>query len=180
MKVCARGGLYFNRPISRCTPGPLEPASLRLTLPERRRSSGGFSLKDLLGDNRTPSPAMTKAFLINTASYMTGENAGGNLPGDRQGWGLVDLSRSFDSATRVLVDQTQLFTESGQTFEAQGSVADRTRPLRVTLTWTDAPGSLVGPAIVNDLDLELSVGGVTFYRGNNSRVLLGAGGESAD
>jgi subtilase family protein len=126
-----------------------------------------FVSQNLLGDNRAPSPAMTKAYLINTASYMTGENAGGNLPGERQGWGLVDLSRSFDSAARRLVDQTKLFTESGQTFEVHGSLADGTRPLRVTLAWTDAPGSLIGPATVNDLDLELAVGGVTVYRGNN-------------
>jgi Subtilase family len=126
-----------------------------------------FVSRNLLGDNRPPSPAMTKAYLINSASYMTGENAGGNLPGERQGWGLVNLSRGFDSAKRVLVDQTELFTESGQTFEIQGSIADRSQPLRVTLAWTDAPGTLVAPALVNDLDLELTVGGVTVYRGNN-------------
>jgi hypothetical protein len=126
-----------------------------------------FVSRNLLGDSRAPSPAMTKAFLINSASYMTGENAGGDLPGERQGWGLVDLSRAFDDGTRVLIDQTQLFTESGQTFEVPGSIADRSRPLRVTLAWTDAPGLLIGPAIVNDLDLEITVGGVTVYRGNN-------------
>ncbi|MEK6321495.1 MAG: S8 family serine peptidase [Acidobacteriota bacterium] len=126
-----------------------------------------FLSRNLLGDGRPPSPAMTKAYLINSASYMTGENASGDLPGERQGWGLVDLSRSFDGATRALVDQTRLFTESGQILEVQGSLADRSLPLRVTLDWTDAPGSLVGPAIVNDLDLEIIVGGVTVYRGNN-------------
>ncbi|PYT05086.1 MAG: hypothetical protein DMF60_13095 [Acidobacteria bacterium] len=126
-----------------------------------------FVSHNLLGDSRAPSPAMTKAYLINTASYMTGENAGGDLPDARQGWGLVNLSRSFDSATRRLIDQTKLFTESGQTFEVQGSLADRTRPLRVTLAWTDAPGSLVAPATVNDLDLEIAFGGVSVYRGNN-------------
>ncbi len=126
-----------------------------------------FLSRNLLGDNRVPSPAMTKALLINSASYMTGQNAGGSLPGERQGWGLVNLSRAFDDAKRVLVDQTHLFTESGQTIEFPGSIADRSRPLRVTLAWTDAPGSLIGPAIVNDLDLEIIVGGVTVYRGNN-------------
>lgn len=130
-----------------------------------------FASRNLLGNNRPPSPAMTKAYLINSASYMTGENAGGDLPGQRQGWGLVNLSRAFDSAKRVLVDQTKLFTESGQTFEIQGSIADRSQPLRVTLAWTDAPGTLVAPALVNDLDLELTVGGVTVYHGNN---LVGA------
>jgi hypothetical protein len=125
-----------------------------------------FVGRNLLGDGRPPSPAMIKAYLLNSASYLTGENAGGNLPGERQGWGLANLSRAFDGAKRELVDQTKLFTESGQTFEIQGSIADRSAPLRVTLVWTDAPGSLIGPAIVNDLDLEVTIGGVTVYRGN--------------
>lgn len=125
-----------------------------------------FVARNLLGDSRPPSPAMTKAYLLNSASYLTGENAGGNLPGERQGWGLANLSRAFDNAKRELVDQTKLFTESGQTFEIQGSIDDRSRPLRVTLVWTDAPGALIGPATVNDLDLEIAVGGVTVYRGN--------------
>jgi hypothetical protein len=125
-----------------------------------------FVARNLLGDSRPPSPAMTKAYLLNSASYLTGENAGGNLPGERQGWGLANLSRAFDNAKRELVDQTKLFAESGQTFEIQGSIDDRSLPLRVTLVWTDAPGSLIGPAIVNDLDLEITIGGVTVYRGN--------------
>ena len=139
-----------------------------------------FVSRNLLGDNRAPSPAMIKASLINSASYIAGENAGGDLPGERQGWGLADLSRAFDGAKRELVDQTRLFTESGQTFEIQGSIADRTLPLRVTLTWTDAPGMLIGPAIVNDLDVELTVGGVTVYRGNMFAGAYSIAGGEAD
>lgn len=139
-----------------------------------------FVLRNLLGDNRAPSPAMTKAFLTNSASYLTGQNAGGNLPGERQGWGRVNLSRAFDDSKRVLIDQTQLFTESGQAFDVQGSIADRSRPLRVTLSWTDAPGSLIGPAIVNDLDLEITVGGITVYRGNNFAGSFSAEGGMPD
>ncbi|HSB07956.1 MAG TPA: S8 family serine peptidase [Blastocatellia bacterium] len=126
-----------------------------------------FTSRNLLEGDRAPSPAMTKAYLLNSASYMTGENAGGDLPGARQGWGLVDLSRAFDGVARVLVDQTKVFSETGQTFEIQGSLVDRSLPLRATLAWTDAMGSLVGPALVNDLDLEITVGGVSVYRGNN-------------
>ena len=125
-----------------------------------------FVSQNLLGENRAPSPAMIKAFLVNSASYMTGENALGNLPGERQGWGLADLSRAFDATRREMVDQSTVFTETGQTFEIKGSIADRSAPLRVTLAWTDAPGSLIGPAIVNDLDLEITIGGTTVYRGN--------------
>ena len=109
---------------------------------------------------------MTKAFLINSTTYMTGENAGGSLPGERQGYGLVSLARAFDATPRKLVDQTALFTESGQSYEIAGSLADRSQPLRVTLCWTDAVGSLIGPALVNDLDLEVRVGDAVVFRGN--------------
>lgn len=126
-----------------------------------------FTARQLLETGAAPSPAMTKAFLINSASYLTGENAGGDLPDARQGWGRVDLSRAFDGASRLLSDQSSLFTDSGQTFEARGSLADRTRPLLVTLAWTDVPGMLAAPGLVNDLDLEITIGGVTVYRGNN-------------
>lgn len=126
-----------------------------------------FIRRALPGVGQPPSPAMTKAFLTNSATYLTGENAGGDLPAPRQGWGRVDLSRAFDDAHRMLLDQSTLFTETGQTFLVQGSVADRSLPLRVTLAWTDAPGMLAGPALVNDLDLEIKVGGVTVYKGNN-------------
>jgi hypothetical protein len=126
-----------------------------------------FVAHDLLGNEKPPSPAMTKAFLLNSASYLDGENSGGDLPSLRAGWGLANLSRAFDDTRRFLLDQTHVFTETGQTFEVSGSLADRTRPLRATLTWTDAPGSLLGPALVNDLDLELKIGDSTIYRGNN-------------
>ncbi len=125
-----------------------------------------FTARQLLGAV-PPSPAMTKAFLVNSARYLTGENAGGNLPAERQGFGLVDLGSAFDDTARRVLDQSRLFTESDQTFEMHGSLADRSQPLRVTLAWTDAPGSLAGAAIVNDLDLEIKIGEATIYRGNH-------------
>jgi hypothetical protein len=139
-----------------------------------------FTGRNLLGDNRAPSPAMTKAFLINSASYLSGENAGGNLPSERQGWGIANLSRAFDSVNRVLLDQTSLFTESGQTYEIEGAIANRLEPLRVTLVWTDAPGALAGAALVNDLDLEIKIGGVTLYRGNHFDGATSIEGGDAD
>ncbi|HEX8090425.1 MAG TPA: S8 family serine peptidase, partial [Blastocatellia bacterium] len=139
-----------------------------------------FVSRNLSSATQPPSPAMTKAYLINSASYLTGENAGGDLPSDRQGWGRADLTRAFDDAKRVLVDQSRLFTESGQTFEIQGSLANRSRPLRVTLAWTDAPGTIVGVAAVNDLDLEIQLGGMTVYRGNNFADAVSIEGGQAD
>jgi subtilisin family serine protease len=139
-----------------------------------------FTAGNLLGPGLAPSPAMTKAFLINSATYMTGENAGGNLPSERQGYGLVNLSRAMDATARKFVDQTVLFSESGQAYELAGSLADRAQPLRVTLVWTDATGSLIGPALVNDLDLEVHIGDTVVFRGNHFEGALTTAGGDAD
>lgn len=112
-----------------------------------------------------PSPAMVKAYLMNSAAYMTGVGAGGNLPSNSQGMGRMDLGRAFDSTARILVDQTQVFGATGETHQVTGSVADTGQPFRVTLAWTDAPGPTSGAPYVNNLDLEVTVGGTT-YKGN--------------
>ncbi|NUL81648.1 MAG: S8 family serine peptidase [Armatimonadetes bacterium] len=114
-----------------------------------------------------PSPAMTKAFLMNSARYITGTGAGGNLPSNSQGMGLTDMGRAFDGTGRVLKDQVgaQMFTATGQTRTFTGTILDNTKPFRVTLAWTDAPGNTSGAAYNNNLDLEVTVGGQT-YLGN--------------
>jgi hypothetical protein len=114
-----------------------------------------------------PSPAMTKAFLVNSARYMTGTSAGDNLPSPNQGMGSVNLGTAFDGVVRVLRDQAgaDKFTASGQTRTITGTVVDAGKPFRVTLAWTDAPGSTTGNAYNNDLDLTVTVGGNT-YKGN--------------
>jgi hypothetical protein len=119
-----------------------------------------------------PSPAMTKAFLMNSASYMTGTGAGGNLPSNSQGMGRMNLGRAFDGVQRLIVDQTQTFGSTGQTFQVTGSVATTSQPFRVTLAWTDAPGPTTGSPAVNNLDLEVTINGQTFlgnvFSGANS------------
>jgi subtilisin family serine protease len=139
-----------------------------------------FTQNQLLPSGAAPSPAMIKAYLVNSATYMSGDGAGGNLPGQRQGWGLLNLGRAFDGTARLLVDQTTLFANSGQTFQYSGSLADRSKPLRVTLAWTDAPGMPGAAPWVNDLDLELTVGGVTLYRGNNFTGAFSVAGGDPD
>ena len=135
-----------------------------------------FEDHDLLGPSTPPSPAMLKAYLVNSATYLTGANAGDNLPGPQQGFGLPDLSVAFDDASRMMVDETTVFTESGQTYQIQGSIADPTRPIKISLAWTDPPGMLLGPALVNDLDVELSVNGEVFYGNNFDHGFSVAGG----
>ncbi|HKE03285.1 MAG TPA: S8 family serine peptidase [Blastocatellia bacterium] len=126
-----------------------------------------------------PSPAMTKAFLMNSAAYMTGVGAGGNLPSNSQGMGRMDLGRAFDGVRRLVVDQTQILGSTGQTFQITGSVATTSQPFRVTLAWTDAPGPTTGSPAVNNLDLEVTINGQTF-RGNVFSGANSTTGGSAD
>lgn len=116
--------------------------------------------------NNAPSAAIIKALLLNTTSYLTGLEAGGNLPQAAQGWGLLNLDRAFDDSSKILVDQTNMFTESGQQFTITGEVKDPSRPFRVTLAWTDAAGFSAFAPWVNDLNLEVTINGQV-YRGNN-------------
>ncbi len=52
-----------------------------------------------------PSPAMTKAYLMNSARYLTGARADDTLWSDSQGMGEMDLGTAFDGTARLLRDQ---------------------------------------------------------------------------
>jgi hypothetical protein len=125
-----------------------------------------FINNSLLGAN-APSPAMTKAFLMNSARYMTGPGADDTLWSDSQGMGEMDLGMAFDGTPRILRDEApaDMFTASGQTRVFTGTVGETNLPFRVTIAWTDAPGSTSGNSWNNDLDLTVDVGGVS-YKGN--------------
>jgi hypothetical protein len=114
-----------------------------------------------------PSPAMVKAYLMNSARYMTGTNANDDLWSNAQGMGMMDLGFAFDGEHRLLRDQVAAdkFTASGQSRTNNGVPCDTNKPVRITLSWTDAPGSTTGNAYKNDLDLRVTAGGKT-YLGN--------------
>jgi hypothetical protein len=130
--------------------------------------AGGAALvyQDFLNkEMEAPSPAMIKATLLNSASYLTGAGAGDTLPSNVQGMGLMNLGRAFDGVPRLLTDQTKVFGSSGETYNVMGSVASSSQPFRVTLAWSDAPGSTTGAPWVNNLDLEVTINGQV-YKGN--------------
>ena len=126
-----------------------------------------------------PAGTPFKGYLMNSAAYMTGAGAGDTLPSNSQGMGRMDLGRAFDATPRLLVDQTEILQTTGQTFTLSGSVVSADQPFRVTLAWSDAPGTTVGSPWVNDLDLEVTVGGVT-YLGNVFSGAESAPGGTAD
>jgi hypothetical protein len=144
--------------------------------------AGGAALiyQDFINKGITvPSPAMVKAVLMNSAAYMTGVGANDTLPSNNQGMGRMDLGRAFDATARLLVDQTQVLGATGQTHQVTGTVATTSQPFRVTLAWTDAPGPTTGAPWVNNLDLEVTVGGTT-YRGNVFSGANSVAGGAAD
>lgn len=143
-------------------------------------TSGAAALirQDFINKGRTaPSPAMTKAVLMGTARYMTGTSANDMLPSNNQGMGMIDLGRAFDLNAQVFLrDQlaADKFTATGQTRTYNLTVLDPSKPLRVALAWTDAPGATTGNAYKNNLDLTV-VAGANTYRGN---VFAATGGAS--
>jgi uncharacterized repeat protein (TIGR01451 family) len=128
-----------------------------------------------------PSPAMTKAFLMNSTRFLTGADANDNLWSPGQGMGAINLGRALDGVPRILQDQVaeDIFTASGQTRVFTACVANSNEPVRITLAWTDAPGNTTGNAFNNDLDLTVVVAGQT-YLGNRFSGAHSVPGGSAD
>src|SRR5204863_9975321 len=117
--------------------------------------------------NATPSPAMVKAALINSAIDMSDPAETGPVPNGDEGWGRVDLTGIIDTdGAYDFVDQAVALS-TGQQFDRNLVVADDTLPLFVTLAYTDVPGFPGAvPALVNDLDLEVIAPDGHVYRGN--------------
>jgi serine protease AprX len=131
--------------------------------------------QNVAGDaDATPSPALVKAAMINTAEDLStkgGRDADGvplePIPNDQQGWGRLNLGNLIDawSAGVVHTDQDVAFTASGEQHTVTVEAIDPSQPLKATLVWTDAPGHGRGgeePAWVNDLDLVVSDGATTW------------------
>lgn len=126
-----------------------------------------------------PTPAMVKAALINGAVEVTGQGASDPRPNGSEGWGRVNLKNVLNSGAAIsYFDQNVPLGDVGSIKNFIGSVSDNSRPLRVSLVWTDPPAA-GDPALVNDLDLEVLVGGNKF-KGNVLSAGTSAAGGSAD
>ncbi len=117
--------------------------------------------------NATPSPALVKAALINSATDIDDGTSTGPIPNNDEGWGRVDLVELIDSTKRYqFIDQSAVLA-TGQTFEHRLLVASADEPLRITLAYSDVPGfPATIPALVNDLDLEVVAPDGSVFSGN--------------
>ncbi|MBL8298787.1 MAG: S8 family serine peptidase [Rhodanobacteraceae bacterium] len=125
----------------------------------------------------TFSPAMAKALLMNGAVDM----ATADVPNNNEGWGRIHLPRSTGGVVpRHTVDQTVVLDNVGDTHTIAGGISDPSKPVRITLAYTDAPGAVgANPALVNNLDLEV-VNGANTYKGNVMAAGVSTTGGSAD
>ena len=115
----------------------------------------------------TPSPALVKAALINSATDMDDSVETGPAPNADEGWGRVDLPALISSTKNFdFLDQTVSLTNIG-VYEKRILIGSANEELKVTLTYTDVPGNpAAGIALVNDLDLEVVSPNGQLYRGN--------------
>jgi hypothetical protein len=115
----------------------------------------------------TPSPALVKAALINSAVDMDDSAGTDPVPNNDEGWGRLDLAQLIGSTRQTeFIEQTNLLS-IGQTYEHRVVVASSDEALKITLTYTDVPGFPGAiPALVNDLDLEVVAPDGRIYRGN--------------
>ncbi|MDY7080633.1 MAG: S8 family serine peptidase, partial [Chloroflexota bacterium] len=125
----------------------------------------------------TPSAALIKATMVNGATDIDpgqyGTGATREIPGARPtnvaGWGRVDLENSiFPSSPRTMLyedETTGLTTGASNTYTY--TVTSSAQPFRVTLAWSDYPGSpAAAGGLVNDLDLMISGPGGPYYPNN--------------
>lgn len=115
----------------------------------------------------TPSPALVKAALINSAADMDDGFTTDAVPNNDEGWGRVDLPALIGSTRNYdFTDQTTLLTNGG-VFEKRILIGSSDESLKITLTYTDVPGlPAAAIALVNDLDLEVIAPTGEIYRGN--------------
>ena len=115
----------------------------------------------------TPSPALVKAALINSADDMNDASGTDPVPNMDEGWGRVNLANMIGASRQFqFLDQSVVLTNT-QAYETRVVVADSSEPFKVTLTYSDLPGFPAAiPSLVNDLDLEVVGPDGALYRGN--------------
>ena len=133
-----------------------------------------------------PTAALLKATLINGAAdltpgqYRTAVPDGSKddvirRPDNNQGWGRIDLASSliYDAPRQLWFYQHPTGLGTNQEYSTTFVVVDNQHPFRISLAWSDYPGTeAAGGGLVNDLDLRVVAPGGNVYYGND---ILGDG-----
>ena len=115
---------------------------------------------------QNPSPALAKAAILTTGQEMNGLTTNtATLPNGNEGWGRINMKFMLNTGVPMqYVNETTVLSNVGDTFSLNGSVGNASKPVRIGLVWTDPPAA-ADPALVNNLNLTVTVGANT-YRGN--------------
>lgn len=118
--------------------------------------------------NRLPSPELAKAYAVASSTDLFGGLDADNIaltrrPNATQGFGALRLNAMLAQIDNtVFIDRPVVFTEAGQSRTVRLSIKDPTKPVKLMLAYTDAPGAgtcasstCTTPAWVNDLNLQV-------------------------
>jgi hypothetical protein len=136
-------------------------------------------------DAFTPTGALIKATLINSAVDMTGISG---YPSNQEGWGRVLLDNALyftGDARKLIVDDVRNASglATGKTKNYLVTVNSSSQPLKVVLVWTDPAAAVnANPAYINDLNLTVTDSANQTYLGNVFDTVAGQSitGGSAD
>jgi len=124
------------------------------------------------GDTLTGTPMEVSAALNKAVGIVGADNdvSGYTVPDNNVGWGRVDLDSSLyfagDTSTLWVMDDT-VGLETGDSVLIPIDVTGADKPFRVTLCWTDYPGTMQASLIlVNDLDLTVISPTAVEYKGS--------------
>jgi hypothetical protein len=132
------------------------------------------------GDSLTGIPMEISAALNKAVAIVGADNdvSGYTVPDNNIGWGRVDLDSSLYFAgdtSKLWVRDDTVGLETGDSVLIPIEVTGNAKPFRVTLCWSDYPGTMRAAYIcVNDLDLAVYSPTGTQYKGN-----VYSGGHSA-
>jgi serine protease AprX len=111
-----------------------------------------------------PSAALIKAFLVNGATALPGQTPGEVPvgPNNVSGFGRVNLAASLvpePLGQTLFVDEPDDAVATGQTRAYEVRAADPSKPMSITLVWTDAPALAGRGQLVNELYLRVRTPG---------------------
>ena len=118
--------------------------------------------------DRKPHAATAKALMINSAYRYSVEGKNPVFTRFKQGWGMPDLGRLYESRKKLFVVDQEMALLDHQAVEYRLRVPEGESELLVTLAYTDPLGTTATTkALVNDLDLIVIAPDGKRYYGNH-------------
>ncbi len=104
-----------------------------------------------------------KASTLKAIAIHTADEAGNAGPDYQFGWGLLNTAKAVQLITDSITAIIQEKSLNNAATYSQGITTDGVRPLKITICWTDRPGTPVAESLdpstrmlVNDLDIRLT------------------------